>query len=154
MKSPFLVLMPMTHHLQHIIAAEASRSADLPSAICHLPSPRPEAVRLPDELSHLALSEMQRLQDRVQAFQRRTFPKQPVAGKLNHLIREATELRDSPDDITEWADVLNLLLGAAAQYGHDAQDLILAGHLKCGICEQRQWPAQPDAEGVYHHLES
>jgi hypothetical protein len=76
MKSPFPVLMPMTHHLQHIIAAEASRSADLPSAICHLPSPRPAtrakyiildldglevAVILPEALQHsMALQDAHR----------------------------------------------------------------------------------------------
>lgn len=95
--------------------------------------------------------DFQRLQDRVAAFQQDRFPAQPLEGKLAHLVREAKELHDNPSDLSEWADVVILIFGAAAQAGLDTVELGNAALAKLTICESRQWgPA--DSEGVHHHL--
>jgi hypothetical protein len=152
--------MPMTHHLQHIIAAEAS-AHDVSSQQTHcspLPLRRGEGQgegSFPGSGSPVNVpnTELQRLQDRIAEFQEANFPTQTLDGKLTHLVREANELRGTPEDVMEWADVLILLLGAAHKRCLTAQDLINAARIKLRINEQRQWPAEPDAEGVYHHLE-
>ena len=107
----------------------------------------------PSDQSHSSApsDSLQSLQDRIAAWQQRTFPEQPLAGKLAHLVREARELRADPEDLQEWADVLILLLGAAAVRGLSVQDLRHVAELKFNIAQQRQWgPA--DSEGVHHHL--
>jgi hypothetical protein len=95
---------------------------------------------------------MQALQDRIATFQRTRFPEQSLDGKLAHMVREICELRADPDDNMEWADVLILLLGAAAWHGLTIDDLLQAAQTKMGINENRQWgPADP--EGIHHHIE-
>ena len=76
---------------------------------------------------------------------------QTVDGKIAHLLREVTELRKSPGDIMEAADVLILLLGISALENHTIEDLVNACNAKMDINEKRQW-GKPDAEGVHHHL--
>ena len=85
-------------------------------------------------------------------FQRRNFPNQTLAAKLEHLRREVVELQASPTDLSEWADVLILFLGSANKAGLAATELIAIAHEKMAINEKRQWPSTPDAAGVYHHL--
>lgn len=96
--------------------------------------------------------EMQTHQDAIAEWQAKTFPTQPLAGKLAHLKQEVEELGEHPDEVEEWADVLNLFLGSAAMAGLDVRDLLMAGALKLEVCRQRKWgPVQPD--GSYHHVE-
>ncbi len=90
------------------------------------------------------------LQERVILFQRKNFPNQPLAGKLEHLRREVHELQENPRDLSEWADVFILLLGSAAKAGIAAPELIAIAHEKMDINDSRKWgPA--DAQGVHHH---
>jgi hypothetical protein len=88
---------------------------------------------------------------RVQAFQHKTFAGQTLEGKLNHLVKEARELRDSHGtDPHEWADVFLLLLGALELKGLAFDDLVTFAHQKLSINETREWlPA--DADGCFHH---
>ena len=91
------------------------------------------------------------LQDRVILFQRRNFPDQTLAAKLEHLRREVVELQDNPRDLSEWADVFILILGSANKAGLAAPELIALAHEKMAINENRKWgPA--DKHGVHHHL--
>ena len=99
------------------------------------------------------ISELQILQDRIAEFQRSRFPDQKLKGKLNHLVSEALELRCNPDDPMEWADVLILLLGAAAQHDLSVTALCKFAEDKLQICMARKW-APADADGVHHHVES
>ena len=95
---------------------------------------------------------LQQLQNRIEAFQRRKFPKQPADAKLAHCHREITELRADPNDISEWADVLILFLGAAACQCISSEDLIRAAHAKMDVNECRKW-GEPDGEGVCRHID-
>jgi hypothetical protein len=98
------------------------------------------------------MNSLQALQDRIAEWQGETFPNQTLKGKLEHLVSEAMELRDSPNDETEWADVLILLLGAAAMKGMTVRELELAANVKFCLARQRQWgPA--NAQGFHHHVE-
>lgn len=96
---------------------------------------------------------LQILQDRIWSWQTVTFPIQTHDAKIAHLIQEAGELRNAPRDLSEWADVLILFLGAAALQQINAAQLIESAHCKMDINERRQW-SKPDAQGVYHHLHS
>ena len=89
---------------------------------------------------------------RVIEFQTRTFPNQSVDAKLAHLLREINEVRQSPKDLSEWADCLILLLGAVSAQGICTDDLFAAAHLKMDINNARKWNP-PDAEGVCSHIE-
>jgi hypothetical protein len=95
-------------------------------------------------------SELQLLQDRIEKFQREKFPAQPMSAKLRHCGHEIRELQENPDDDSEWADVFILLLGAAAQYGFTASNLISITHRKMDINEKREWH-EPDKHGVCRH---
>ena len=91
-------------------------------------------------------------QDEIAEWQVKTFPEQELAGKLAHLVKEAKELQQKPNDIEEWADVLNLLLGSAAMAGLDVYELLMAGRMKFAIVRERKWgPMEPD--GTYHHVQ-
>lgn len=98
-------------------------------------------------------SAIQQLQDRIVAWQRKQFPNQTVQGQLNHLRHEVREVQKDPNDLTEWADVLILFLGSAGRNFFVTQDLIAAAHAKMAINEKRQWPAEADKDGVFHHIE-
>ena len=116
----------------------------------HVRNPKSE-IRNPKPVTGWIVS-LQAFQDAVSAWQRETFKKQDLGGKLTHLVREANELAEKPLDITEWADVLILYLGAAAQRGLSVDDLFLAARLKFEAVKQRKsWELQPD--GSYHHVE-
>ena len=94
-----------------------------------------------------------RHQEDIGEFQERVFPNQPAKAKLIHLQREVQEAIDSNlNDLEEWADCLNLLLGAAIKHGIRYRDLLEAAKVKLAVCQSRKW-GPPDAQGVYHHLE-
>jgi hypothetical protein len=90
---------------------------------------------------------------RVVDFQNRKFPGQTLAGVLKHLEREVGELRENPADEKEWADVLILLIAALYRRGITTDELFAIAHAKVDENETRTWPVQPDADGVYHHVE-
>lgn len=89
---------------------------------------------------------------RVAEFQSRVFPESKTSATLAHLAREVEELRADPDDLSEFADVLILTLGAAAKQGFTPEQLLTAAHQKMDVNNLRRWSA-PDAEGVCQHVE-
>lgn len=77
-----------------------------------------------------------------------TFPGQTAKSKADHLVDEARELADAPDDGEEMADVLLLLLHIAHMQG---VNLMLEARKKLEINKRRQWgPA--DTRGVHKHV--
>lgn len=98
-------------------------------------------------------TEIQRLQDRIERFQKDKFPGQPLLGKLKHLGQEVRELKNNPHDEMEWADVFILTLGSAAHYGYTVSNLIALANSKMDVNDQREWHP-PDAHGVCHHKEN
>ncbi len=70
---------------------------------------------------------------------------------LNHLLKEVKETIESPDDWSEYADCLLLLVDAFRISGGDAQQLLQAAFDKLEKNKLRKW-GKPDANGVVEHI--
>ena len=77
-----------------------------------------------------------------------TFPQRTPHSIATHLLREATELQQSPDDPSEIADVFLLLIALANEVG---VDLARAVNAKLALNKARTW-GTPDAHGVVEHV--
>ena len=115
---------------------------------------KPEAARLAWKAEDLGttLLAISLIQEQ---WSQRTFGPDTVAscrGPLNHLKREAQEAIDTPQDVTEFADCLLLVMDASRRAGHTLFDLIEAARRKQQICLQRKY-GPPDAEGVSVHVD-
>ena len=61
-------------------------------------------------------------------------------GVVNHIREELDEVLASPEDISEWADIIILAIDGARRMGFSADDIIeglIAKHLKN---KARKWP--------------
>lgn len=76
-----------------------------------------------------------------------TFPHQTQHSQISHLRKEVEELALTPEDGSELADCLILLLNLASMAG---LDLLTEARRKLEINRRRTWGA-PDADGVCHH---
>ena len=75
-------------------------------------------------------------------------------GPLEHLKREAGEAQEKPNDISEFADCLILVLDATRRAGFSRQALLQAAILKVYQNAQREWPdwrTQP-GDAVLEHV--
>lgn len=61
-------------------------------------------------------------------------------GPLKHLAKEAAEAADRPDDISEYADILILLLDATWRRGLVPEDIVGAALAKMAENRAREWP--------------
>lgn len=73
------------------------------------------------------------------------------SAPAHHLLKEAKELVDHPTDISEMADVFNLLMDVCRRSGHDIRDLLKAVDYKLDVLLTRKW-GQPDENGVIEHI--
>jgi hypothetical protein len=94
---------------------------------------------------------LQELQDKIAAFNERTFPGQTVHGVANHLAKEAGELAAEPGDLMEQADVLILLLQVCHKQGVSGSELLRNAFTKVEINEKRDWPKEPAEDGTFQH---
>jgi hypothetical protein len=85
---------------------------------------------------------------------RQTFgPAQRLSGVLDHLAKEIEEVREHPEDVLEWADLLILVFDGALRQGHYPQEIIDAVHEKFGINRERTWPDWrdlPEDQAIEH----
>jgi len=72
-------------------------------------------------------------------------------GPLRHLQDEVVELIENPDDPSEWADCMLLLLDAAWRKGHTIDDLLEFAIEKLEINKKRKWKKKDN--GIYKHIE-
>ena len=95
----------------------------------------------------------QQLQVDVGEWSDATFP-QPILAKNKaaHLVEEAQEVYEDPDDIMEYADCIMLLLDAARISGFSAEDLYQATLKKLEINKARKW-GERDERGVVNHVD-
>lgn len=75
-------------------------------------------------------------------------------GSLRHLIKEAGEAIETPDDVTEYADCLLLVWDAAARAGFDRAALIRAASDKLVVLEKRTYERLPDGKPSQHVRDS
>lgn len=87
--------------------------------------------------------------DQMGIFAKERFPN---AGSIEHLLKlkqEADEAIKSPKDITEYADCLLALFGAAHKAGFTFKQLLFASNQKFKVVKQRKWERLED--GTYQH---
>ncbi len=91
---------------------------------------------------------------RQRGFSLETFgPGDRLAGVLDHIRKELTEIEAHPDDVSEWADLLILGLDGALRRGFHAQEILDAIEAKQCVNEQRQWPdwrTAPEGQAIEH----
>jgi len=67
-------------------------------------------------------------------------PHNRTKGILEHLTKEIEEVRESPNDASEWADLIILAIDGAWRNGLNAQDIIKALLEKQKKNSERKWP--------------
>lgn len=75
-------------------------------------------------------------------------------GPLKHLEKEAREAQANPDDVSEYADCLLLILDAARRAGISHIELVKAASAKLEINKKRQWPKPASDQPVEHIREA
>lgn len=84
---------------------------------------------------------------RQREWSERTFgPGNRTAGVIDHIRKELIEVESSPDDVTEWIDIVILALDGAWRAGHDAATVIAALQSKQAKNESRTWPDWRNAD--------
>ena len=71
-------------------------------------------------------------------------------GALRHLEKEAREAQQCPDDPTEYADCLLLIIDAARRAGFTIDELLRHTWDKLQVCKQREWPTPVPDQPVEH----
>jgi len=79
-----------------------------------------------------------------------TFPDATSVEHLKKLKQETDETINSPDDISEYADCLLTLFGAAYRQGFTYGELMNATRKKLEIVKKRKWKKMSD--GTYQHI--
>lgn len=71
-------------------------------------------------------------------------------GSLKHLIKEAQEALQKPDDHKEYADLIILVCDASRRAGLTMGDLLKAAHAKMAENKKRTWPKPVEGEPCEH----
>lgn len=78
---------------------------------------------------------------RQRAFSLKTFGPGPrTQGVLDHIRKELIEIENAPNDLTEWADGILLMIDGAHRAGHSPEAICAALDAKQTKNENRQWP--------------
>lgn len=72
------------------------------------------------------------------------------AGSLKHLIKEAQEALQKPDDPKEYADLIILVCDASRRAGLSMEALLKAAHAKMAENKKRTWPKPVEGEPCEH----
>lgn len=74
-------------------------------------------------------------------FSRHTFgPGTRLKGVLNHLLKEVEEIKKSPQDISEWCDLIILAIDGATRQGFSPEMIVTALESKYIKNSNRKWP--------------
>lgn len=78
---------------------------------------------------------------RQKQFSERTFgPGHRTEGILRHIEKEMQEIREAPQDIKEWIDIIILGMDGAWRAGFDPQAVAKALEEKQRVNRERTWP--------------
>lgn len=92
--------------------------------------------------------------ERQRSWSRETFGPGPrTDGLIAHIGKEFDEIRERPDALEEWVDVVILALDGAWRAGHEPQAIVDAIVAKQAENEARTWPdwrAVPEGEPIEH----
>lgn len=61
-------------------------------------------------------------------------------GVFRHLEKELKETESKPDDVSEWIDMMILVLDGAMRAGHAPRAVIRGYHIKMLENREREWP--------------
>lgn len=107
------------------------------------------AVGVREIKARLAVLRLDDVLAEVVEWGRQAFPVSTDLTKTRHLLKEAQELDEHPNDAMEMADVLMILAHLAASKN---VDLAWAVARKLAVCRTREWlPADPET-GVIEHV--
>lgn len=89
---------------------------------------------------------------RQEAWSRRTFGEgKRTIGITKHIEKELAEIREAPDDLTEWIDVMILALDGYWRHGGKPHELMAALTAKQDRNFRRAWPPpQPEDQATEH----
>jgi len=81
-----------------------------------------------------------------------TFGRGPrTEGNLKHIEKEIEEIRDCPDSLEEWCDIVMIALDGAQRAGHTPYAICRQLERKQHINRfERKWPKPIDGEPVEH----
>lgn len=100
--------------------------------------------------------DIQTFMEEITAWADKTFPDQPVLGKLSHLRDEVKELQsavdngDPQDMADELADCWILLLNISKKIGYTEQGIATAIRTKMAINRNRIWGKKGTEGQIYH----
>ncbi len=73
-----------------------------------------------------------------------------TGGVCKHIEKELNEIRQAPNDLVEWIDVIILALDGAWRAGYTADEIISALFEKQSVNMAREWILAPDGEPTEH----
>ena len=74
-------------------------------------------------------------------FSVRTFgPHNNVESLLDHISKECEEIRENPQDLEEWIDIMILAFDGALRQGHSPDSLVKMLEHKLEKNKNRTWP--------------
>lgn len=77
---------------------------------------------------------------------------QRTEGLLKHISKEMEEVRESPNDLTEWIDIIILALDGAWRAGYSPLQICMALVQKQQANMLRKWPAQTSEDQPTEHI--
>lgn len=79
--------------------------------------------------------------ERQKNWSERTFGPGPrVLGVCDHIRKELREIEESPNDLSEWVDVVLLAIDGAWRAGYSPEDIVAGIAAKQEKNEGRHWP--------------
>lgn len=94
---------------------------------------------------------------RQRAWSLETFgPGARTEGILQHLEKEHREIREKPDDLYEWVDLMILAVDGAWRAGHEPEAILAAYREKMDVNFAREWPdwRLSDQDSAIEHVRS
>lgn len=73
-------------------------------------------------------------------------------GVVNHIQKELAEIRDKPEDLSEWIDVIILAMDGYWRHGGNPDELLLHLQRKQDKNFARQWPTPTSEDEAVEHV--
>ena len=61
-------------------------------------------------------------------------------GICDHISKELNEIKNDPDDLMEWVDVIMMAIDGAWRAGYSPEEIASSIYKKQVINEEREWP--------------
>jgi len=81
-----------------------------------------------------------------------TFGEQEVCGVIDHIKDELLEVKENPEAIEEWIDIILLAIDGASRVGFSADDIINELERKLQINTSRRWEGVEKGTSAIKHI--